>query len=250
MANAGERDRVQCDQQHRIQGRGSLALVLSLATALGCHEHVALNAPSSSAPIEERASAYNRLHPLSMHETHITYLHGGVPVGAARQVDYLQLADGKRVYYPEDLIPVVEPNGPTAQAAERSESARKTSYTLKGIGAGTIVLGGVIMISPLLQSRDPGESMSMTPIWTGAAVMLAGGLLSLIGGVYSGKAHDEASTAFETYDSSLKANLGLYETAPSVEARPRRPAGRARRASPVPAEDPAAAQDKEQPPEE
>lgn len=146
-----------------------------------------------------------------MHETHTTYLRGGAPVGASREVDYLQLADGRRVYYPEDLLPVVDENSASAQAATRSRSARSTSYTLKGVGYGGIVLGAGIMLVPLLQEREPGEQMSTTPILLGGAVMILGGVISLVSGVYSRQASDEASTAFETYDGALRARLDLRD---------------------------------------
>jgi hypothetical protein len=47
-----------------------------------------------------------------------------MPVGTSKQVDYLQLADGRRVYYPEDLLPVVSEESPAAVAADSSSSAR------------------------------------------------------------------------------------------------------------------------------
>ena len=200
---------------------GHWGMLLIAGGALGCHEHVVLNAPPPSAPLEERTATYEKLHPLTMHETHITYLRGGTPVGATREVDYLQLADGQRVYYPEDLLPVVDESSSTAKAAERSHSARSTSYALKGAGYGGIFLGAGIMLVPVLQSHQPGESMNMTPIWVGAGVMILGAVVGLVGGTFAGTANDEASTAFETYDESLRDRLDLNRPTNEPGQKPR-----------------------------
>lgn len=202
---------------HRSErsGRKGFLVVAGLAVCgtVGCHEHVALNAPEASAPVEERRQAYAKLHPLTMHETHTTYLQGGAPVGAIREVDYLQLASGQRVYYPEDLLAVVDKDSPAGQAAERSHSARSTTYTLRGVGVGGIVVGAGIMILPLMQDREPGESINMTPMWIGGGIMLAGGLMQMIAGAYSKTANDEASTSFELYDEALRQRLDLSDGA-------------------------------------
>src|SRR6186713_2681105 len=104
----------------RIIFVGSIAASCCLCA---CHAHHELTAPDSAASVAARESAYAELRPLSYHETHTTYMRGFVPVGVDKSVDYLQLADGRRVYYPEDLLPVVPEGSAAAEAAKSSESA-------------------------------------------------------------------------------------------------------------------------------
>src|SRR5262245_19311480 len=113
-------------------GPWALKLSLCALVSAGCHEHVELRAPSRDASLEERERSYESLRPLSMHETHTTYLRNGVPVGASRSTDYLQLQNGRRVYYAEDIQPVVAETSPAWTAAAQSQSARSTANILFG----------------------------------------------------------------------------------------------------------------------
>ncbi|MGC4093363.1 MAG: hypothetical protein QM756_36815 [Polyangiaceae bacterium] len=189
---------------------GSVWVVGLLAlSAAGCHEHVGLNAPAAQAPFDERVDAYKGLRPLSLHETHITYLQGGVPVGASRQTDYLQIANGRRVYYPEDILPVVDSASPSALAAQESESARSTGNTLMAVAGGGYVLGLGVMLYPVLQTREPGEGINTTPLILGAGIAIASSIVYLVGRSFHSSANDEAATAFETYDDGLRKRLRL-----------------------------------------
>ena len=49
--------------------------------------------------------------------------------------------------------------------------------------------------------------------------MVLGAVIGLVGGSYASNANDEASTAYETYDESLRARLNLLE--PNNEGRPK-----------------------------
>ena len=140
----------------------------------GCQGHVTLSAPPRSASLHERVQSYTQLRPLSMHETHITYLSGGVPTGAARRTDYLQLANGQRIYYAEDILPVVDSASPAAVAAKEAESARDTGNTLFGVGIGGIVVGPTVMMLPLITGDTDDGKVNQTPLLVGAAISLAG----------------------------------------------------------------------------
>lgn len=72
--------------------------------------------------------------------------------------------------------------------------------------------------------------------------MLFGAVLGLVGGSYASNANDEASTAYETYDESLRARLNLLE--PSNEVKRKR--HRKRPTNPEPRE-PADDSDSERP---
>lgn len=196
-------------------------IALGALGSAGCHEHVQLRAPTADASQEEREDSYESLRPVSMHETHVTYLQGGVPVGAERQTDYLQLQNGTRVYYPEDLKPVVSENSPAWLAAGESQSARSTANTLLGTGIAAYVGGGTLMLVPPLtfDASDPNASMNMTPLYIGAGVMLAGVVCHLVSRSFRSTANDEAATAFETYDAGLRERLDLK--AAKARRRPR-----------------------------
>ena len=120
----------------------------------------------------------------------------------------MQLADGTRVYYAENILPVVPKGSPSAVAAERSESKRTTAGTLQGIAFAGIVIGTGVVVAPIL-SRDSGEEFSPTPLYVGAGLVLASGILFFIGRSFRSDSHDEAATAFEMYDAGLRQHLGL-----------------------------------------
>jgi expansin (peptidoglycan-binding protein) len=143
-----------------------------------------------------------------MHETHITYLQGGVPVGAARVTDYMQLANGQRVYYPEDILSVVPEASASALAAESSASARSTATTLSGVAMAAYLVGGVVMLLPIL-NHDVSTPINTTPIYIGGGLVLSGLVMHLAGMGYRSSANDEAATAFETYDAGLRERLSL-----------------------------------------
>src|SRR5262245_10352001 len=101
--------------------------VLCLGSSLtaACHQHVALEAPTAAAPEAERVVAYSKLRPLSYHETKTTLTSDWAGVMTQRNVDYLQLAGGQRIYFPEDLLDVVPSDSPAGRAASDSHSSRK-----------------------------------------------------------------------------------------------------------------------------
>lgn len=207
-----------------MREKGSLVGTWALGTALcalataGCHEHVELRAPTRDAPLQEREESYESLRPVSMHETHTTYLRNGVAVGASRSTDYLQLENGTRVYYPEDIQPVVSETSPAWLAAGESQSARATANTVSAIGIGGMVVGGGVMLAPIF-SHDPEGTINMTPIYIGGAIMIAGAICQLVSTSFRSTANDEAATAFETYDSGLRDRLNLK----APKTRPSRP---------------------------
>ena len=186
-----------------------VVVVLGYASS-GCgYPHVVLSVPPESAPANERGRAYEQLKPLSMHETHTTYYQGGAMVGASRTTDYLQLADGRRVYHAGDILSVVPPDSPSARAALESQSRASTASTLTTISWILITVGGVIMIAPLL---DSDTNFDTTPFLIGGGVMLAGLPLIFVASSQRAHANDEKATAFETYEPALRKKLNLCAT--------------------------------------
>lgn len=188
-----------------------LGIASLLLAATGCHKHVVLNAPPSSSSIQDRVAAYEKLQPLSTHETRVAYVGGRPVVGMIRHVDYLQLASGERVYYPEDVLPVVGRDSPTGKAAERSKLSRTKSHLFTGLFIGGIAVGVGLIALPAMKDRKPGESTNMAPIWIGSGLALGSLIFHFVHTGFASTANDEAATAFETYDSSLRNQLNLCD---------------------------------------
>jgi len=195
---------------HWITPGVRLALLALMATS-ACHEHVQLRAPDQVASLEARVESYGQLRPLSMHQTHTTYLQGGVAVGSASRTDYLQLANGKRVYHAEDLLPLVPETSPTAVAAREAASKQATANTLIGVGITANVVGAGVMVGGIFSGMGEGNSLgsAMPYIITGGVIVIAGSVMNLVSGSYRRSANDESTTAFTTYDASLRQRLGI-----------------------------------------
>src|SRR5687768_11634471 len=129
------------------------ALVYAVAFSLvlnGCHAHVQLRAPEATASPEERMQAFARLRPTAMQQTaHYQISRYGAVSYAGTSTDYLQLADGTRVYHAGDILPVVAPDSPSARSAEESESAASTANTLSTLGWVGMIGGAVLMLVPI-----------------------------------------------------------------------------------------------------
>jgi hypothetical protein len=178
---------------------------------VGCHSHVQLQAPEPTAPEAERTAAYARLRPLAMHQTDYYRVGSfGQTSYAGTTTDYLQLAGGERVYYPEDVLPVVPAGSPSATAAQESADTRSTGNTVLGVGCGVMGLGVGVGFYPFF-ARDSGSSVDFTPVLVGIGLMLAGGVVALVGNVIRNSASDEAASAFLTYDDSLLQRLALCD---------------------------------------
>lgn len=190
-----------------------LSGVTLIATAmLACHPHVELRAPDAAASGPERISSYERLHARSTHETHITYANEyGAVVGAARVVDYLQLADGQRVYHPEDLMPVLPPDSSAYAAADRSRAKMKTARTLNGIGWGAVGVGGAVMLVGAATVDIDGTNTGalLAPLIIGGGIALVGTAITIVSGGFARKAMDEKATAFELYNDGLATRLDV-----------------------------------------
>lgn len=72
-------------------------------------------APTADAPYQERAAYFKQFAPEAADFT---------------QNGYLLLHDGSRLYWPEDLLPAVAPDSPTARAVAEHVQARDTSNTI------------------------------------------------------------------------------------------------------------------------
>lgn len=196
----------------------ALVALFAVTLSAACvtpNPHVELErAPSLDAPFDERARYYKE-HALGTREYNHVFLHGG-----------------KRVYWPEDLLPAVDPGSPTAlaiqdhvEARERVEEWNWLAYTISGTGyvGAALLLGGVgAMAIPLFadQYDDLGWTLVATGLIGGGAIMLGGlGLVFVheaIIGEDSGASAEASDRAVKTYPQSLSDRLGVGVNADGV----------------------------------
>jgi hypothetical protein len=185
----------------------AVAVTASLAAACG-PAHVQLATPPPSANVVERAATYEQLRPLGTStQTDVIMTPNMLLV---TQSEFLQLADGTRVYHPDDLEPVVADDSATGRAIRDYRDAKASSRrwrhgTLIAMAAGVAVatVGGIVLSS----DEESG---------VGGALFISGGLvtifspLGLLGTIIPEReARDARRTAFFTYDGSLRQAMNL-----------------------------------------
>lgn len=175
-----------------------LCVVAALcASACGPH-HVNLKAPTADAAPEERMKAYEQLAPTSVRVTRFISKYG-----SSESVDSLRLSDGRRVYYAEDLLPVVHPSSQAAaDILEIEDHAAKARYTLLG-GIAATVVGSVLMVVDLSHQRRG------VPFYGGAVLGLGGVIAIPISSFFGAQASHARNSAFLNYDEGLRQRLDL-----------------------------------------
>lgn len=180
------------------------AFVVSTACAPA---HVQLvEPPPKGAPLDVRLEFYDEHRP---------------SVVSTYPAPSLLLENGQRIHHPSDLVASVDEGAPTAVAAGRALDAEATSerwviagWTTAGVGA-ALALGGVITAIVLRRpdaqpgELDPGPVDALGVALGGAAVLLAGGLITLGAMPTVLTTYRESQTAFLTYDRSLRRRLAL-----------------------------------------
>ncbi len=171
------------------------ALVIAAAAlAYGCGSRlrsVDLEAPAASAPVAERARAYDAL-----------VIRAQTQCGTA---SCLRLGDGRYVYRFRDLDAVLDPQSPASRALR---SARRLETTGRGIAAvslATWTTGVVLMVRGAIdeESRFDRTFWIGTGLW-GASHAGYVGLFALDGAIDRRK-----ERALDTYNDSLRESLGL-----------------------------------------
>jgi hypothetical protein len=191
-----------------MRGVSSYFAAVLLAFATGCHPHVKLTLPPASASFHERVEAYQQLRPERMKST--TYVGVGVVNTSSRAMDYLQLGSGQRVYYPEDLRPLVRKESPTAAHIDTSVGRRTLGLVLVGgvvalLATGAALSGSYVMADP--------EKRDKTMLWGGLGCVGAGIGLGITAQWAGSSSTDAAEAAYRTYDSELRLQLGVSPTA-------------------------------------
>jgi hypothetical protein len=181
--------------------------VVACLGTVACASHVDLRAPAASAPLDTRLAAYDELKGLSYHETTVT-TYGTIGSSTSHSTDYMQLANGTRVYYPEDLLPVVPDDSPSAKAATASESKRETAHMLTWGTVASAVAGAALIVLPFTTASE--GHVDGTPILIGLGIAVFGGIgFGIASHFVAESAQDEAATAYETYDRGLQQKLNL-----------------------------------------
>jgi len=198
----------------------AVIVVMSGALALqACGAHVQLpNTPDRTAPIQARVGAYNRLRPTAALTTqHLMVNRYGQVMSSSTSLDFISLADGSQVIYPEDLAPTVDANSVTVQAGMQSASARRTATGLSLGGLGGMLLATGLLIPGIgnaightdynTDTSTPGDG---TLLYASIGVFVASTVLYFIGQfAFGSTASRERLRAFSTYDNSLRERLGL-----------------------------------------
>jgi len=175
-----------------LQQLGCVSICASIALG-GCHDHVFLQVPASQAPLAERAQAYQDLRPLSYQISN-----------NSRQVDYLEIGNGSRVYYAEDLLVAVPPDSETARAIERSVELRNTAPWFGFSALACMIVGGTLIGVSAIGRESPDTTLMIS----GATVGLLGGLgFGIASGTVYGRSVDQARIAFDSYDGALQRKL-------------------------------------------
>jgi hypothetical protein len=184
-----------------------LAVVLaSLIAAAACTPppHQTLTAPSASASEADRVAAFRRLLARGDEQTVTVSQSGSVQ---SRQTDYLILGDGSRVYYAEDLLPVVAPDSATARQAvlarQRAAAAHPWAVAMVIAFASTFA---VVLASPLVFS-DTRDRVQFAIIGGAVGIAATGGLL-IKGNQVAGDGGERVS-AFATYNEDLGKQLDV-----------------------------------------
>ncbi|MCE9579805.1 MAG: hypothetical protein K8W52_42200, partial [Deltaproteobacteria bacterium] len=187
------------------------ALVAALVAAIpatGCF-HTQLAAPPPGAALPERLAAYQQLRPAGEVQTvAITTNQYGTSVST--ELD-LVLAGGEDVRHADDLLPVVDPQSPTARSARESADARGKKWGWVLGGTAVSVLGFGVMMSGISESANQplGEFDSHVGedrMLLGGAIAVAAALAGTIGGYYYGHVERRArAAAFANYGDGLRA---------------------------------------------
>jgi hypothetical protein len=173
-----------------------------------CAPHVVLAVPPATAPVVERERAYEQLKAESVHQT--TFIHSAESrMSDSKFTDYLTLANGQRVYFPEDIEPVVAPNSPADVAARSSASKHSWAFGLAMGAIGALATGAVIS-ALALSNREANGDIDMTLLFTGLGVGLGGGVLfGSAAKAFHSLAEADGETAFGAYNSALIEKLQI-----------------------------------------
>jgi hypothetical protein len=184
------------NSQGSIPVRAALCIVFYL---MGCHAHLKFEPlPSREAPAAERISAYKKYRPAAIFLADQPYIY------SQTQSNLLLLQNGARVYFSEDLIPIVGPESNWATVARKEVLLRNWANGTTLGSLGLFLVGSGIGFAGLSNHPAPG-SMLISGFIVGALGVL--GLLAAF--ILDNAADQEKRSAFALYDSALSERLGV-----------------------------------------
>jgi hypothetical protein len=183
--------------------------VLSFALA-GCGEpHVKLEAPGAGAPLAERQRAYERLRPAGTSQRVIVTT-TDTSVSTSTRTSVI-LANGQTIHHAEDILPVVEADSSTAEAAGRHGYHRKRASLAWWVGTAGFLVAIASVAIPIAEHINDSPRSDGPDIWWPGVI---GGGIALVAGsavahYHGSRARDAQIAAFATYDESLRARLQI-----------------------------------------
>jgi hypothetical protein len=206
-------------------------------TCLGCaHEHVKLDpTPGLEASRADRLAAFTALRPIGSGDAPPSADSTGVrlPEGPGRfsfsrstnvpsrgwrpapgdqHSPFLDLANGTRIRYAEDLLPVVPDTSLTANHAyeEMADERVVRAAEYLGVGSGVVAISGFVIAFTVNRGNPKEPDAVMVPAISAAVVGLAVGAVSAVLAAWYGRDSVEARlSAFQSYSESLRTGLGL-----------------------------------------
>lgn len=181
-------------------------LGLILLSACGSSRHVEIE-PITDFDPKVRRAAYQHLRPAAaLTEVAVwKQVQTERVVAIAGQRPLIILADGRRIDYAVDLLPVVPPDSATAQAASRAEDQRLYANVLGGLTAASIVTGVGLVFVPVFLD----EAGTQVSVFGGVGGLAVGLLLGILAGQFYDEANIENRVAFTMYDDALRNYLRL-----------------------------------------
>ncbi len=188
---------------------------VAVVAATSCMVNVPLGAPPPTDPPEMRLAAYNQLAPEgSQTSTSVSVSNNFLTVS---ETSSLRLKNSALIYDPIDLLPLVEPDSVTAQAARASHDHHRDSRIAFFSGSAAVVAGVIVYLIDGYQTvleAPNGQVLRKAGITTPGYIALGGGTLgavigAVVGTLYVKRANIEALAAFATYDADLRAHLRI-----------------------------------------
>lgn len=167
--------------------------------------HVVLSLPPADAPLKQREHAYAELRPVTLEQREVTF-HRRIIARRQTYVDFVELANGTRVWAPEDLRPLVPIDSVVARSAMRSVRARRTAETLRVVGSLGLIAGFVAASAGLLRSDDDSRPR-MIGFGLGAMGL---GLAMHISSRYAKQSEEDAAQeTYSHFDEALRTQLAV-----------------------------------------
>ena len=188
-------------------------IIVIANSSIGCwSSHVQLITPASSAPAPERLKAYRQLRPRAYRLVDIPNLdtterYGPEPRATGEFLAALDLADGREVTDPIDLLPVVPATSDTGLALRRFEALRST----QGWAFGGLLFGVLAGLSTFVVAGqgDIPEDLRRAGLLLGSGLEVGALAMIFVLANNQDEAIAQGTRALASYEDSLRQGLAL-----------------------------------------